>query len=90
MEVSYLRRGCNEPWLILGDLNSICFPYEKEGGNGFSASATAPFWDFISNNELLDLGFQGEPFTWNNGQEGNRYIRIRLDRALSNVEEKFL
>ncbi|CAN0875338.1 hypothetical protein LINGRAHAP2_LOCUS10773 [Linum grandiflorum] len=33
----------------------------------------------------MDLGFQGDPFTWNNGQEGNNYIRIRLDRALSNV-----
>ncbi|CAN0861042.1 hypothetical protein LINGRAHAP2_LOCUS8106 [Linum grandiflorum] len=57
MEISNLHRGSNEPWLIVGYFNSFCFPYEKEGGNSFSASSTAPFRDFISNNELMDLGF---------------------------------
>ncbi|CAN0920359.1 hypothetical protein LINGRAHAP2_LOCUS32003 [Linum grandiflorum] len=85
MEISNLHHDCNDPWLLVGDFNLICFPYEKEGGNGFSASNSATFWNFIASNALLDLGFQGEPFTWNNCQDRDRFIRIRLDRALSNV-----
>ncbi|CAN0859082.1 hypothetical protein LINGRAHAP2_LOCUS7566 [Linum grandiflorum] len=85
MEISNLHHDCIESWLLVGDFNSFCFPYEKEGGNGFSASSTAPFRDFISTNALIDLGFQGDPFTWNNGQGGTHYIRCRLDRAVSNV-----
>ncbi|CAN1163031.1 hypothetical protein LINPERHAP2_LOCUS24804, partial [Linum perenne] len=41
------------------------------------------FRNFVSNNSLIDLGFQGDPFTWSNGQQGNNEIKQRLDRALS-------
>ena len=31
--------------------------------------------------ELMDLGFSGTPFTYDNGQQGERNVRVRLDRA---------
>ncbi|CAN0910644.1 hypothetical protein LINGRAHAP2_LOCUS26404 [Linum grandiflorum] len=41
-----------------------------------------PFRNFIDNNHLIDLGYQGTPFTWTNCQEGVNRIHSRLDRAL--------
>ncbi|CAN1321407.1 hypothetical protein LINPERPRIM_LOCUS32024 [Linum perenne] len=37
-------------------------------------------------NALLDLGYQGDPFTWSNEQRGSNHIKERLDRALANGE----
>lgn len=31
--------------------------------------------------ELEDLGFSGVPFTYDNGQQGNNNVRVRLNRA---------
>lgn len=35
---------------------------------------------------LMDLGFLGLPFTWDNRQEVNNNIKVRLDRGLANSE----
>lgn len=34
----------------------------------------------------MDLGFLGLPFTWDNRQEVNNNIKVRLDRGLANSE----
>ncbi|CAN0838421.1 hypothetical protein LINGRAHAP2_LOCUS2144 [Linum grandiflorum] len=47
-------------------------------------ASTAPFQDFMFNNKLLDLGFQGMPFTRTNGRQGDDNIRERLNRVISN------
>lgn len=31
----------------------------------------------------IDLGFSGAKFTWQNNQDGNLFIRERLDRVMS-------
>lgn len=35
---------------------------------------------------LIDLGFMGNRFTWNNGREGDAYVQQRLDRACATLE----
>uniref|UniRef100_A0A7N2MWF0 Uncharacterized protein n=1 Tax=Quercus lobata TaxID=97700 RepID=A0A7N2MWF0_QUELO len=37
---------------------------------------------------LVDLGFQGNIFTWNNGRLGDAFVQERLDRACAMVEWK--
>ena len=39
------------------------------------------FRDYLLACELLDLGFSGVLFTYDNGQQGGRNVRVRLDRA---------
>ncbi|RYR64108.1 hypothetical protein Ahy_A03g010248 [Arachis hypogaea] len=39
-------------------------------------------------NELLNLGFVGNSFTWTNGQAGEDNIQERLDRAMATMEWK--
>lgn len=42
------------------------------------------FRDCLEDCELVDLGFSGPKFTWNNKQQGNGNIKVRLDRAVAN------
>ena len=35
---------------------------------------------------LVDLGFQGNIYTWNNGRDGDDFVQERLDRACATVE----
>lgn len=71
-----------DPWLVIGDFNSIVSMSEKKGGrvDPFAASAR-DFKDFILDNDLSDLGFVGAPFTWCNNRMGHNRIIERLNRA---------
>jgi hypothetical protein len=44
------------------------------------------FLEFVHSNGLIDLGFSGTPFTWDNKRQGCFHIKERLDRGLSNQE----
>ena len=41
------------------------------------------FRDCLEVCELMDMGFVGVPFTYNNNQFGNRNVQVRLDRGCS-------
>lgn len=38
----------------------------------------------MDDNDLIDIGYVGYPFTWNNKRGGRANIRMRLDRAIVN------
>jgi hypothetical protein len=59
---------------------------EKRGGLERAVGQMDAFRDALSFCELSDLGCNGAPFTWNNGQEGNNFIQARLDRVVANAE----
>ncbi|XP_070675640.1 uncharacterized protein [Malus domestica] len=64
--------------LVIGDFNDIVDDAEKDGGNYRSMASTRDFRDFLADNELLDLGFEGYPFTWRNKRDDG-LIQQRLD-----------
>ncbi|KAL2906857.1 hypothetical protein RDABS01_005567 [Bienertia sinuspersici] len=74
------------PWMVLGDLNEVTCTNEKTGGNQFKHGQCKDFNNFQDNAGMIDLGFQGNPFTWTNGREGAAVIRERLDRAIANTK----
>jgi hypothetical protein len=42
------------------------------------------FKEALEDCELMDLGFEGDPFTWwNNSHTSDGYIRETLDRAVA-------
>uniref|UniRef100_A0A8R7V8Z6 Endonuclease/exonuclease/phosphatase domain-containing protein n=1 Tax=Triticum urartu TaxID=4572 RepID=A0A8R7V8Z6_TRIUA len=41
----------------------------------------AAFRDALAVCELRDIGFTGYPYTFDNHQQGNRNVRVRLDRV---------
>uniref|UniRef100_A0A803LUB2 RNase H type-1 domain-containing protein n=1 Tax=Chenopodium quinoa TaxID=63459 RepID=A0A803LUB2_CHEQI len=72
------------PWLVLGDLNEVTSPTEKMGGRNFRMSQCQDLNMLADAACLVDLGFNGNPYTWHNAREGAAIIRERLDRAMAN------
>ncbi|OMO87944.1 reverse transcriptase [Corchorus capsularis] len=71
-------------WIIGGDFNEVMTSDEKERGLPLENRRVLPFHDVIFDCGLMDMGFKGQRFTWQNRREAN--IRERLDRAFINVE----
>ncbi|XP_031120956.1 uncharacterized protein LOC116024196 [Ipomoea triloba] len=47
------------PWLVAGDFNAVISPEEVSEPRNFSHSRSTGFRDWIFNQNLIDLGFQG-------------------------------
>lgn len=75
----------NLPWLCIGDFNEILWAFEKQGGRAFCTTQRRHLSDFMNTNELLDLGFQGQAYTWCGKRTNGVLIRERLDRGLINI-----
>ncbi|OVA14685.1 Endonuclease/exonuclease/phosphatase [Macleaya cordata] len=76
----------SQPWILLGDLNSVFDQSKKKGGIPFNFNDVTDIKSIIAQVGLLDLGFVGPTFTWYNGQNGWARIHKRLDRALGNSD----
>nr|KYP52404.1 hypothetical protein KK1_025709 [Cajanus cajan] len=63
-DISRLEAIVDGPWALMGDFNATLRDHERQGG---SASANRrgdnAFRDCFSKCSLLDIGFQGSPFT---------------------------
>jgi hypothetical protein len=44
------------------------------------------FCEMVEDCDLQDLGFYGQPFTWDNRQDGRENVKARLDRACGTEE----
>lgn len=80
-EVSYLR---NLLWIILGDFNKSLSSEDKLGGQPVSVYKAQKFMDCLDSCNMIDLGFQGQKFTWTIKRELTYLIQIRLDRCFAN------
>ncbi|KAL3636637.1 hypothetical protein CASFOL_018936 [Castilleja foliolosa] len=83
-EIQAISIPDSNPWLLMGDLNSILHHSEKLGGNPFVSSSPKNLAIHLNALGLVDLGFSGSPFTWNNKRSGAANIQQRLDRAVGN------
>ncbi|KAJ0981709.1 hypothetical protein J5N97_009964 [Dioscorea zingiberensis] len=84
-DLSYMS-SLNLPWVLVGDFNAILTTEDHRGGSFDHYSAKSKsFNNFVSNNQLLDLGYHGSPFTWSNNQNGLARRWARLDKFLANT-----
>jgi hypothetical protein len=72
------------PWLCAGDFNEVLEAHEQYGGQTRSERQMDGFRDAVQVCGPMDLGFIGLPYTWDNRQEGDDNIKVRLDRGLAN------
>lgn len=72
----------SEPCLLMGDFNDLLLDSKKDGGNRRTATSMCTFQNFVTTTCLLDLGFEGYPFTWLNRRDEG-FIQERIDRALT-------
>ncbi|KAF7143851.1 hypothetical protein RHSIM_Rhsim05G0174100 [Rhododendron simsii] len=81
-ELLRYRQRSTGDWVLWGDFNDILWEDEKQGGRRREVWSLRSFRDFVSSLGVLDLGFQGYPFTWSNRRGRNGHIKERLDRVL--------
>ncbi|CAL9007242.1 unnamed protein product [Prunus brigantina] len=72
------------PWMCIGDFNELIWEFEKKGGRAFNLNSRRYLQEFMNQKKLLDLGFQGQAFTWRGRRAEGVLIQERLDRGLIN------
>lgn len=79
----FLWNESDLPWLCVRDFNEILHDHEQFGGNDREEWKKEGFREMVQYCEFMDLGYSGAPYTWDNRREGDRNIKVRLDRALA-------
>ncbi|XP_020211577.1 uncharacterized protein LOC109796303 [Cajanus cajan] len=81
-ELCSLASGIDRPWALMGDFNAVLKNFERSNSSGSrSHRGDKAFCDFVQQNNLIDIGFQGSPYTWRRGS-----LFERLDRVLASYE----
>lgn len=70
-------------WLVFEDFNEVCFSWEVKSNRISGEWQMRNFREAIDDCRLIDLGFQGNPFTFSNKRKGSLETRARLDRVLA-------
>ena len=52
------------PWCVAGDFQQNLFDHEKQDGGPVNSNGKATFSTCTDSCQLIDLGFQGQTFTW--------------------------
>lgn len=84
--ITNLAGSIDLPWLCAGDFNEHLWPYEKEGGKPWDPGKRRFLREFMDINDLIDVPFKGQRFTWSNNWPGDGLIMIRLDRGVVNTQ----
>ncbi|XP_026435383.1 uncharacterized protein LOC113333107 [Papaver somniferum] len=84
--IQNLANQVQKPWALIGDLNIILDPAEKQGGNNTSSSNKTIVRQIIDSLGLQDAGYEGAPFTWSNNRSGDANICERIDRTLTSYQ----
>jgi hypothetical protein len=72
------------PWLCVGDFNETLTQAEHLGIHPRPLRRILEFREAVNRCQLVDMGFIGVPFTWDNYQDDQANVQARLDRALAN------
>lgn len=79
--LSDLRANNDEPWLVMGDYNEALWQHEHMSRCARPEAQMVAFHDVLATCELMDLGFKGFPFTYDNHQAGINNVKGQLDQA---------
>ncbi|CAL2279833.1 unnamed protein product [Prunus armeniaca] len=81
--LSFVAASHNMPWLIAGDFNGLLTADEKFGGA--LECKSKGFRNWVDGNEMIDLGYSGPKFTWNNKRV---YASICLGLLLITIQSR--
>ncbi|XP_075650059.1 uncharacterized protein LOC142620589 [Castanea sativa] len=73
--LSHLATFVDGPWCCIGDFNAILYVTEKQSAYSLSFKQMEEFGIALESCGLVDLGFHGYPFTWNNKRPGGANTR---------------
>jgi hypothetical protein len=69
------------PWLVVGDFNEAMWGFEHFSACPRPERQMINFREALADCELTDLGFNGRPYTYDNGHDSN--VKVRLDRDVA-------
>ena len=72
-----------ENWLVVGDFNEAMWDFEHLSATPRGESQMVAFRDTLEICGLVDLGFVGLQFTYDNKRAGFANVQVRLDRAVA-------
>lgn len=72
--------------MIAGEFNDIVSNEEKWEGLKGEERSFKTFKNFIFENRLVEIGFEGHPWTWSNHWDNVGEVKQRLDRCLSSCD----
>ena len=78
----------SKPWLVAGDFNAITSGHETSYPGNLDNRRCSLFNEWISNHQLIDMGFSWPGFTYTRGLSTSTFKGARLDRALCNADWK--
>jgi hypothetical protein len=79
-----LHSAWSGPWICCGDFNEILSGDEHFGSSEKSDSQMSLSMECLQSSGLLDLGYIGPKYTWNNKQHGDNLVCVPLDRIVEN------
>lgn len=59
---------------------------DKIGGRTVASSSNGGLWRIVDDHGVIDLGFEGHAYTWNNIHGGMENIKEWLDRGMANEQ----
>jgi hypothetical protein len=66
---------------MMGDFNEAMWQEEHFSRTKRSERLMLDFREVLSHCDLYDIGFTGTPWTYDNKRQGDRNVKVRLDRA---------
>jgi endonuclease/exonuclease/phosphatase family metal-dependent hydrolase len=76
----------NLPRIVVGDFNEALWQQEHLSCTPRPERQMAAFRVTLALCNLVDLGFKGLPYTYDNKRRGRANVRVRLDRAVATSE----
>ena len=73
------------PWLCCGDFNEVLGQDEHYSARDRSDAQIELLRSCMEDCGLVDMGYSGPKFIWMNRQDAQCNVRVRLDRAVSNL-----
>lgn len=83
VESSNLKNTSDLPWLVIGDFNEALWSFEHISVTPRAEAQMVAFRDTEEVCGLIDLGFSGVPFTYDNQRNGQGNVRVRPDREVA-------
>jgi endonuclease/exonuclease/phosphatase family metal-dependent hydrolase len=78
-----IKTQSNLPWLVLGDFNEALGQEEHFSQTPRAVNQMVAFREVLTDCNLIDLGFAGVPYTYDNKRQGRANVKVRLDRAVA-------
>jgi hypothetical protein len=80
-----LHTVSNLPWMVVGNFNECMWGFEHFSSHPRLTRQMNEFGDALDHYGLIDLGFCGAPYTYDNGRGGYANMRVRLERVVATV-----